>query len=65
MRIPAALERISFSSSAVNKASSAARWLLLGVTLFMPGCAYHIQRDSSFRPLALKDPFPQLNTLLI
>lgn len=64
MRIPPALERISFSSSAGNKAPSAARWLLFLVTLFMPGWAF-THSEGHLQTLSLKDPFPQLNTLLI
>lgn len=54
-----------FSSSAGNKASAAARWLLLWVTLFVPSCALTHSEEHLHRALDLKDLFPQLNTLLI
>lgn len=52
-------------SSSGNKASSAARWLLLRVTLFMPSCAVTHSEGHLLQPLALQAIFPQLNTLLI
>lgn len=59
------LRKEPFIFSAGNKASAVARWLLLWITLFVPSCEVTHSEGHLLQALALKDLFPQLNTLLI
>lgn len=47
-----------FSSSAGNKASAAARWLLPWVTLFVPGCAVTHSEGRLLRALGHQGSLP-------
>lgn len=53
-----------FNSSATNKASSAARWLLLLVTLLVPGCAVTHSQGHLLRVLGSQGSLPTAKDII-